>query len=95
MKVATELAEAARAMLAAYGNCGSPRQQKAADALQAAIDKHSQYAAVPELIEEARAVASNFGDGYDVEVDDDAQTSLNDHGVWVSAWVHVPEKEEG
>jgi hypothetical protein len=34
-----ELLEAARAYRAAYGNCGAPAQQKAADALDAAIAK--------------------------------------------------------
>lgn len=34
-----EFAAAGRAMIRAYGNCGSPMQQQAADALQALIAK--------------------------------------------------------
>jgi hypothetical protein len=82
-KQISEFAKAAREMIAAYGNCGSPRQQEAANALQKCINDAEQYKAEPGLIEEARA---QYADD-DLEIDDDATTSPGDDGTWVSAWV--------
>lgn len=44
----------------------------------------------------AAAVASARGEANDdLEIDDDPVTSESDVGVWVSAWIYVPNEEEG
>ena len=85
MKQITEFAATAKEMLAAYGNCGSPRQQKAADALADCIKTADQFKATAEQVQAARAQYATD----EMEVDDDASTSPGEDGVWVSAWLWV------
>jgi hypothetical protein len=94
MKLVTDFKAAAEAMLSAYGNCGSPRQQKAADDLRKCIENAKQYQATPELI----AAATRIHACDEVEIDDGAITSPDEEGgtgTWVSAWVWVPADAEG
>ncbi len=89
-KQITDFTKAAAEMIAAYGNCGSPRQQAAADALAKLIREAEQFNATPELIEAAR---QQYADD-DCEIDADATTSPGDGGTWVSAWVWVAGAED-
>jgi hypothetical protein len=54
-----------------------------APVLDAAEQKRQQY------ITAARDLYQND----DIEVDDDAKLSENEHGAWVQAWVYVNEEE--
>lgn len=95
MNLLTKFIAASEEMIAAFGNCGSPRQQRAADALAEAIKLAKESAATPAEIEAARDEYA-IGSDDNIEIDDDASTSRADAGTWVSAWVWVqaPEKED-
>jgi hypothetical protein len=55
-----------------------------------AIRAHVDSPATPEQVEAARDKASQFGDGNDVEIEDDASVSKSDEeSYWVSGWVWV------
>jgi len=88
MKQLTDFSIAAEEMLAAYGNCGSPRQQEAANALAQCIRVMNAYRATPAIIHAANEIYASD----DIELDDDATTSPAEDGsgCWVSAWVWVP-----
>lgn len=45
--------------------------------------------ATPEKIETAREIARDFTDS-DIQIDDDAVISEASYGVWVSAWIYIP-----
>jgi hypothetical protein len=91
MKLANDIAE----LLQAAIDTGALKSDPLKHAL--AVGKLTMWRdglAKPELIERARTVAQDYGDGNDVEIDDDAVTSDSEGGIWVSGWVYVRDPEE-
>lgn len=44
------------------------------------------------LIQQARESFMHLGD--DIKIDDDAQISEAENGIWVQAWIYVPYPDE-
>lgn len=59
------------------------------------VNQSQREPATKHEIDTARAVYCSTGDGYSIEVDDDATTSIADEGRWISAWVWLDNSELG
>jgi hypothetical protein len=91
MKLVNEMAALLRVMMDSHVIAES---SELFDQTALALKLWEESRATEEQIAAAREVADKFGDGYDVEIDDDAQVSVGDSGHFISAWVFVRTPEE-
>lgn len=78
------------------GGVGTPLPLEAFERLGAAIEGVEDSQASAAEIVAARVIARGYcGTEQDLEVDDDAECSPGEDGVWVSAWVLVPPEMGG
>lgn len=85
MSMIEALTKSADAILAAFGGDTPEYLRSEAAALAEAVATAKAATADPADIR--RAIAAYGSD--DIEIDDDALTSVSDHGLWVQAWVHL------
>lgn len=83
--------ERARYAGAACGGVGTPPPIEAFERLGVAIEGVEDSRANDTEIETARHILESYcGTEQDLEVDDDAEHSPGEDGMWVSSWVLVP-----